>query len=129
MNIFKNYKRLKDGNIEEFPAISIRYADTEVFAELPVCIVPYEGELKNPMLFREQNGIGVAIERTKLLEILATQRVFHLKKNSKGELKEVDANKAEYHYRLPKDTDIKELDIVDGQLLKIEKKLQDETVN
>lgn len=121
MNIFKNYKKLKNGNVEEFSAISVRYDDTEVFTELPICVVPFEEELKQPMLLREVNGIGIAIEKSKLLEIIKEQRIFHLIKTDKGQMKEVDPNKASIHVRLPKDTKVSELDYIDNQIVKIEK--------
>lgn len=121
MKVFKNYRPAKKGHIEEFMAINIRYNDTEVFADLPVCVVPYEKELREPMIFQQQAGIGIAIERTELLKIIATQKVFHLKKGPKGQVKEVPFKEATHHFRLPKDTDVSELDIVNNQVFKIEK--------
>ena len=122
MNVLKNYKILKQGNVEEFPAIKIRYNDTEVFAEMPVCVVPYENELQEPMLFKQESGIGVALEKTKLLEIIANQRIYYLKKDTNGVVREGPKEKSTHQVRLPKKTNVSELDIIGNQIFKVDKK-------
>ena len=79
MNILKNYKILKQDAYEEYPSIEIRYSDSVVFENLPICAVPFVGELKNPMLVGiNQRGIASVEEREKLIAHLQknTQKVY-----------------------------------------------------
>ncbi len=79
MNILKNYK-LSDGKgYEEYPAIVVRYKDTEVFADLPVCAVPFGVEFTEPVLLSvNQRGIASVAEKEGLIMRLKkeTQKVF-----------------------------------------------------
>jgi hypothetical protein len=79
MNVLKNYKLLKKEGYEEYPAIEVMYSDSEVYAELPVCAVPFGIEYTEPVLLSvSQRGFASVAERSILVEQLAlnTQKVY-----------------------------------------------------
>lgn len=85
MRVLKNYKLLKTNGFEEYPAVEIRYEDTDVFEELPICAVPYGTEFKDPILISiTQKGIANIAERNILIK--------HLKDNTQKIFFELDKN-------------------------------------
>lgn len=79
MNVLKNYKVLKEGGFEEYPAIEIRYDDKEVFADLLVCAIPYGVEYEAPLLLSiNQQGVANVADRAVFLRHLSekTQKVY-----------------------------------------------------
>lgn len=118
MNVLKNFKRLKE-SVEEFPCIQIRY-DDEVFAELPVCLVPFNVELQKPCLYPNGNGIPIAVEYEWLIETLSKLKKFYCKVDEEGHLKVVAPKEANQILRLPPDTKIEDIILKNGQIFKKE---------
>jgi len=116
MKVIKNCKILKD-HYEEFPLIQIRYED-EVFVDLPVCTIEFGQTLEKPVLYPVGKGIPMAVELTWLMAQLAKLKKFHIKIDDHGHIKEIDPKDADTVVRLPADTNLDEVMIVNGQIIR-----------
>jgi thermostable 8-oxoguanine DNA glycosylase len=124
MNIIKNYKVLKE-TVEEFPCIKIR-EDEDVFAELPICLCKYGVEYREPILFVGQQGqIPIVLEKEELIEKIKGTRIFFLKLKEDNTVEEVDKEDSHFSYRLPIDTPVDKLMILNGELGLVENKGDD----
>lgn len=106
MNVLKNFKQLKSGGFEEFPLVSIRYEDTEVFTELPICIVPYGFEFKEPILTNQtKEGLWVVREKEDFINQLETKtkKIYFTLDENKQPIK--TEKETSIFTRLPKDYD------------------------
>jgi hypothetical protein len=122
MQVIKNYKlNKKAGKVEEFPAIKIK-EDEDVFVELPLCICEYEKEYEEPFLFSSSSTvISVVLEKTDLLEKIKNTKLFYLKVLEDGKVQETKKEQSDFSYRLPTNTLVEDLAIVNGQLGLLEK--------
>ncbi len=122
MKVLKNFKILKDGKFEEYLAVEIRMDDTEVFVDLPICMVEFNQEFEQPMLLG-YNGAGIAniIERSELVSRLDQTKIIYFK-NVNDEIVLTD-EKTDMFTRFPKDEDPNKYmyDYRDGQVFVIEK--------
>lgn len=110
-----NYKKGKnnEGNLMGVKLL----LDREVMVDLPLCLVEFDEEYVDPVLFGAYKGIPIVHERQQVLNhINETMRNFYIKEDKKGNLKEVEEAEADYTFLLPKETDVSELYVEEGQL-------------
>jgi thermostable 8-oxoguanine DNA glycosylase len=120
MKIIKNYKVLNNG-IEEFPYIKIK-EDEDVFVDLPICLCEFGVTYKKPMLFVNQiNQIPTVLEEEELVKAIENTKIFYLKMDEDERIIEVDKSESQMSYRLPKNTPVDQLAIINGQLGILEK--------
>jgi len=123
-NVLKNYKIIQDKNLDEFPAIKVKYNDEDVFVEQPICKCPYPNQLVEPYLIVDQQGIAIAVEKKQILEILSKTKIFYFGKSTiEGDMSvvEVEQGKHFISQRLPKDTDITSLGLLGDQIVMLPK--------
>jgi hypothetical protein len=118
MEILKNFKLLEE-QWEEFPLIKILSGE-DVFVDLPVCSVPFQAKFVQPALVVKQNQLPFAVELEELKAKLEGTKRFFLIAAEDGSLSEVEEKDAKVIVRLPSDTNIKELILKEGQILKQE---------
>lgn len=128
MNVLKNYKVLKQGGFEEYPAVEIRYNDSDVFDSLPICAIPYGTEFKEPLLLsRNQIGIASIVEKSILIKHLKekTQTVYFELDNQNNP--KITDKKTDIFMRLPIENDPNKYiyDYREGQIFVIEIKNED----
>lgn len=119
-NVLKNYKVIHGKNLEEFPAIHIKYLDEDVFVEQPICKCPYPVLLTEPYLIIDREGMAVAVEKKQILDILSKTKIFYFGKSDvEGDMSvvEVERGKHVIAQRLPKETDITNLGIIGDQIV------------
>lgn len=115
--VLKNYKPLKE-SLEEYPLVEIRYND-EVFKDLPICEVDFGVELKRPVLYSHDGRTQTAVEYEWLAARLAQLKRFCLKANTDGTLYEVPEPEATLRVRLPLDTNIEQLRLENGHIIRV----------
>jgi hypothetical protein len=118
MEILKNFKLLEE-SWEEFPLVKILPGE-DVFVSLPVCSIPFQAKFVQPALVVKQNQIPFAVELEELKKKLEGTKRFFLVASEEGSLSEVDEKEAKIIVRLPSDTDITQLILKEGQILKQE---------
>jgi hypothetical protein len=118
MEILKNFKLLEE-SWEEFPLVKILPGE-DVFVSLPVCSIPFQAKFVQPALVVKQNQIPFAVELEELKKKLEGTKRFFLVSSEEGSLSEVDEKEAKIIVRLPSDTDITQLILKEGQILKQE---------
>ncbi|OHE41467.1 MAG: hypothetical protein A2Y16_05355 [Tenericutes bacterium GWF2_57_13] len=118
MLVLKNYKVL-EGGLEDFQAIQI--IDTgEVFAELPICAVEFGKKLKRPLLYTVAGKPAMAVEYDWLMIELSRLRKFCLTINPEtGKLSEVPPEQALFVQWMPPDTNLDELIIDRGNIVRV----------
>lgn len=101
MKILKNFKVLREGGLEEYPAVEIRMKDSEVFIDLPLCTIDFNEELVHPVLIGyNQAGIAQVIEKAELYRKLQQTQKVYFELNSDRDLVMVD-KVTELYTRLP----------------------------
>lgn len=119
-NVLKNYKIIQGKNLDEFPAIKVKYNDEDVFVEQPICKCPYPNQLIEPYLIVDQQGMAIAVEKKQILDILSKTKIFYFGKSTiEGDMSvvEVEPGKHVIAQRLPKDTDITKLGLIGDQIV------------
>jgi hypothetical protein len=120
MKVLKNYKKTGEVLDGDFPFIKLTESE-DVFAELPLCVVEYNTFYKEPVLFAQPNKMPMVVEKTALLEKLSKLKKFYFLVNEEtGQVQEVEKEKANLAYRLPKDTPVDKLVYQNGEILLIE---------
>lgn len=115
MKLIKNYKPTGKF-VEEFSIVNIR-EDEDVFAELPLCLVDFGVFYETAVLYQgPQDPMPIIMEKEELLEFIDGTRLFHFSVSEEGKLTEVEKEKANYSHRLPIDTPVEKLVIMQGQL-------------
>lgn len=115
MRVLKNYKVLKE-TIEEFPLIKLKQ-DEDVFVDLPLCTVPYGVEFETPVLFyTQQTQIPEVVEKAEIEEKIKGTKLFYFKILEGDKVEEVSPKDADFSYRLPEETPVKNLAIINGEL-------------
>jgi len=115
MRVLKNYKKLKE-QIEEFPAVKILDAE-DVFVELPLCVMDFGLEIEKPYIYAGPDAqVPIVLTKEELLERIKGTKVFYLKQLENGNIQEVPKEEATLSYRLPEDTPVDKLAIMNGQL-------------
>lgn len=120
--VLKNYKPTKIKH-EELVEIKIR-EDDEVFVGLPIVAVGYLQEFENPVVFGDYNGVPMVREAK---EVLGRTKLFHFKEGTEDEetktmgVVETTKEEAKWSFRLPNDTPVEELIIIDNQIFLAEK--------
>lgn len=123
MKVLKNYKLLKTGGFEEYKAIEIRYDDTDVFAEMPICLVDFGVELNNPVIIGfNQANIATVIEKELLLERLKETKKIYFELDEHRELRVVH-RETNLFIRLPLEADENSYvyELKNGEIYLIEK--------
>lgn len=121
MNLLKNYRVLNE-RYEGVPVIEIRN-QSEVFAEMPVCMIPYEKEEpKWYLLGRDpRTKIGMVVGHIGLKEVLKTHKMYFLTdegaKEGKTNLREVAYGEHKYEQLFPLGTDVSKLMIYNGEIV------------
>lgn len=126
MKIIRNYKILKE-KLEEFPKIELKQYEV-VFAELPLCVAQYDYEYDEPYLFMFEGQIPVVMEKEELLKKIEGTKLFFFKVVNGNKVEEVPEKDAEFSYRLPIETPIHKLAIINGQFGLLEEE-EEETEN
>lgn len=106
MDVLKNYVLLKDGGYEEYPAIEIRYNDNVVFADLPLCAIPYGSIYDHPVIVSvSQRGIARVADREPLIAQLTekTQKVYFELDSDENPV--IVNKETKLYMRLPKEED------------------------
>lgn len=120
MKVLKNYKKTGEFVDEDYPVIKINDSE-DVFAELPLCVAEYNTFYKEPVLMIVPNKIPSVIEKAELLKTLSKLKKFYfLVDEETGQVQEVEKEKANLTYRLPKDTPVDMLVYKNGEILLIE---------
>ena len=120
MKVLKNYKKTGEFVDDDYPVIKINDSE-DVFAELPLCVAEYNTFYKEPVLMIVPNKIPSIIEKAELLKTLSKLKKFYFLVDEKtGQVQEVEKEKANLTYRLPKDTPVESLVYKDGEILLIE---------
>lgn len=120
--VFKNYKQTKNKHEE---LIEIKVLESEdVFVDLPVAVVEFGVDYEVPIIFGDFKGLPRIMD-AKI--VLNATKMFHFgegvenEDNKTASVVEVSEDKAKWHFRLPKDTPIDQLIVVDNQILLAEK--------
>lgn len=125
MKIIRNYKLLKERH-EEFPKIELKQYEV-VFAEMPLCIALYDYDYDDPYLYAAEGQIPVAMEKNELIKMIEGTKLFFFKVVNGNRVEEVNKEDAEFSYRLPVDTPVEKLAIINGQFgLLEEEEVQEE---
>ena len=117
MKVIKNYKKVKEA-IFEFPFIKIK-EDEDVFADLPLCLAEFGVEYVKPIIyFGPDAQIPLVMEENELLARIKDTKLFHFAVNQEtGQLSETEEKNAVFFsQRLPEDTPVDKLAIIEGQL-------------
>ena len=115
MKVIKNFKQTGKF-IDEFPYIRIK-EDEDVYAELPICLADYNTEYQKPMVyFGPESQTPVVMEEKDLMKKIEGTKLFFLKVEEEGKIKEVSKEEATFSYRLPIDVPVDKLAIIQGQL-------------
>lgn len=115
MKILVNYKKL-DIFQDEFFEVELKKFDA-VFAEMPIAIAEYDCVYKRPVLYI---GLDVKMptifEAEALLEKIKGTKLYYFKKLESDGVEEVSKEYAEFAYRLPVDTPVEKLVMIQGQI-------------
>ncbi len=118
--VLKNYSEIKGRNVDEFPAIKIKYDEEDVFTFQPICQVPYGNRIEDAYLMLDSQKNLTAVSKEHLLKVLELTKVFFLKVD-KTSVHEVEKGQHDLWVRLPKNTDVSELGYLNNQIVKIDK--------
>lgn len=115
MKVLKNFK--KTGKfIDEFPYVKVKN-DEDIYAELPICLAEFGVEYQNPLVYvGPDSAAPVLMEEEELLERIKGTKLFYLKVDEEGKIEEVKKEESNLAYRLPIDTPVEKLAIIQGQL-------------
>lgn len=120
--VFKNYKPTKQ-KLEELEIVKV-LENEDVFVDLPTAVMEFGVEYENPTIFGDYKGIPRILEAK---EILEHTKMYHLTSGVEDpETKQVSViettkEKATWSFRLPKDTPIDQLIVIDNQILLAER--------
>jgi hypothetical protein len=115
IHLIKNYKNLNE-YIEEFPYIKIK-DDEDVYAEVPLCMIEFGRIIEKPVLYMNQTlKIPIALSEDEVREKIKGTKLFHLKLNEDKTVEEVKKEDSHFSYRLPIDTPIEKLMVLNGEL-------------
>lgn len=113
--VIKNFK-LEKRYVEEFPCVKILESE-DVYADIPICLVDFNREYKKPVAYMTENSnIPTIVEEEELMKLIKGTKLFHFKMDEKGTLEEVEKEKSDFSYRLPIDTPVEKLAIIEGQI-------------
>ena len=115
MQILINYKKL-DVFQDEFFEVELKKFDA-VFAEMPIAIAEYDYIYKHPVLYVGVDAkLPIIMESEMLLQKIEGTKLFYFKRVEPNRVKEVSPEGADFGYRLPIDTPVEKLAIIQGQL-------------
>ena len=115
MQILVNYKKL-DVFHDEFFEVELKKLDA-VFAEMPIAIAEYDYDYKHPVLYTgPDTKLPLIVEKQELMKKIEGTKVYHFKRVEPNRVVEVPAEEADFGYRLPIDTPVEKLAIIQGQL-------------
>lgn len=124
-HVIKNFKFTKE-KIEEFNVIKILNSE-DVILELPLGVHEFNQEFEYPIIFGDFQGVALIQEAERVME---KTKMFHLKNLAEDEetktisLVECSEKEATTHIRLPRDTKVDELVLINGKVFwaqKVEK--------
>lgn len=125
--VLKNYKPTK---IKHEDLLEVKILEGEdIFVNLPIAVVDFLTHLEVPVLFGDYNGIPAIVE---LSEVQNRTKLFHLKAISDipgSALEETTKESAQYSLRLPKDTPVNQLVIMNDEVLWAQPVVEEVEVN
>jgi hypothetical protein len=102
MNVLRNYKILSTGGYEEYPAIQVGYDELDVYADLPLCAIPYGVKFKAPVLLAVgPRGIASVSERDILVKHLKEKTKIVYFDLDEKKIPHITQEKTELFMRLP----------------------------
>lgn len=115
MQVFINYKKL-DVFQDEFFEVELKKFDA-VFIEMPVAVAEYDYVYKHPVLYVGVDAkLPLIMEADELLQKIKGTKLFYFKSVEPNKVKEVLQEEADFGYRLPIDTPVEKLVIMQGEL-------------
>jgi hypothetical protein len=115
MKILVNYKKLNVFQ-DEFFEVELKKLDA-VFVEMPIAIAEYDYLYQHPVLYVGPDAqIATVMEAGELLKKIEGTKIFYLKRVEPNRVIEVPQEQADFGYRLPIDTPVEKLAIIQGQL-------------
>lgn len=124
-HVLKNFKFTKS-KIEEFRVIEFLNSE-DVILELPLAVHEFNQIFEYPIIFGAISGVPLVQEAETVIE---KTRMFHFKQGEidpetkNSSVVETSEKEATVHIRLPKDTKVNELILINGQVFwaqKVEK--------
>lgn len=131
--ILKNFKLKKGKSFEEFPCVKLIESEY-VFTNIPICEIEIDDEDVTDLYVLDihpQTNLARVVSKDKLESIISKTKIFHFKSlYSDGEeaskLQEVDKSEAEVSMRLPINTDINKLFLMNGEAMMLEENESEE---
>lgn len=126
--ILKNFKLKKGDSLQEFPGVKILQSEY-VFTDVPICEIDLEDEESDDLYLIDLNqmrGIAKVVSKSKIQDILVKTKIFNLKSiasaepNAPAKLIEVPKEEAEISLRLPIETPIDMLFVMNGEVLMLD---------